>query len=159
MRFVLSKLILICLTFGLVGCSSPAQLVVQPVRVQGVAMEPGLKDGDRIFLSKDLDNLKRGDIVAFYYPKDRSKTYIKRIVGLPGEEIEVRGGRVLVNGKVLDEQYVLPENNQSSFGREPMKVETDHYYVLGDNRDNSSDSRFWGTVPKNLIYGKFMNKY
>lgn len=159
MRFVLLKLMLICLTFGLMGCSSPAQLIVQLVRIQGVAMEPSLKEADRILLSKDVGDLNRGDIVAFYYPKDQSKTYIKRIVGLPNEEIEVRNGKVFVNGEVLDEPYVLPANNQSSFGREPMKVETDHYYVLGDNRDNSSDSRFWGTVPKNLIYGKFMNKY
>lgn len=122
-------------------------------------MEPGLKEGDRILLNKDVTNLKRGDVVAFYYPKDQSKGYIKRVIGLPDEEIEVREGRIYVNGKILEEPYVAPENNQSLSSYKPVKVAPGNYYVLGDNRDHSSDSRYWGTVPQNLIYGKFMNKY
>ncbi len=122
-------------------------------------MEPGLKEGDRILTSGDVSSLQRGDIILFYYPKDESKTYIKRVIGLPGEVVEVREGQVLINGQAIEEPYVLPQNNLSKFSELPKQVPPDSYYVMGDNRDNSSDSRYWGTVPRKLVYGKFLNKY
>lgn len=122
-------------------------------------MKPALNAGDRIFISRDVRQLSRGDIIAFYYPKDRSKSYIKRIVGLPGETLAIRGGKILINGMVLEETYVLPENNRATTDYAPIKVPADNYYVMGDNRDYSNDSRSWDTLPRALIYGKYTNKY
>ena len=144
---------------ALAGCSAASRLAVQPVGMQGVAMKPALRDGDRIFISRDVRELKRGDIIIFYYPKDQSKSYIKRIVGMPGETVEVRGNRVFINGQALEEPYVAPENNLAKFNVLPTKVPPDNYYVMGDNRDYSNDSRVWGTLPRTLVYGKFVSKY
>jgi len=150
-----SVLSLLMLVAG--GCSGLAQL--QPVRVQGKAMEPALKDGDRVILTKDIDKLERGDIVVFHFPKDPTKSYIKRIIGLPGEEVQVDAGRIMVDGRQIEEAYVDPKNNQSHFSRARIKLAPGSFYVLGDNRDNSSDSRIWGPVERHFIYGKFVRKY
>ena len=122
-------------------------------------MEPALKNGDRIFVDRKVDKLARGDIVIFYFPLDPSKSYIKRVLALPGETVEIRDGRVLINGTNLDEPYVAPGNNRVMSNRKGIKVSDDSYYVLGDNRDNSSDSRIWGMVHRKFIYGRFVSKY
>lgn len=122
-------------------------------------MEPALKDGDRIFIDRNIDKLQRGDIVAFHYPIDPTKSYLKRIVGLPGEVVEIRDGKVLVNGTALDEPYVTPANNRALPGRKEIRLPNDTYYVVGDNRDNSNDSRMWGPLEHKFIYGKFIRKY
>jgi len=140
-----------------VACSAVIQ--IQPVKVEGIAMEPGLKDGDRILINRKPEKLIRGDIVVFYYPADQTKSYIKRIVGLPNETIEVLEGNVLIDGKVLAEPYVDPKNNQALFNRKEVKVPEGSYYVLGDNRDNSNDSRMWGPLQRKFIYGKYESKY
>ncbi len=147
--------------FLLIGasCSVVKKIAVQPVKVEGVAVEPGLKHGDRIFIARSYDRIDRGDIVIFYYPADQSKSYIKRVVGLPNDRVEVREGRVLINGESLPEPYVVAEKNQSMRSSEEIKLAEDSYYVLGDNRDNSSDSRSWGPLPKHFIYGKFVSRY
>jgi signal peptidase I len=132
--------------------------LVQPVRVEGKAMSPALNEGDKILLWKQFSELQRGDIVCHYYPLDTSKSYIKRIVGLPGETVEVREGRVYINGNVLDEPY-MQADNFSQDTVEPTVVPANHYYVLGDNRRNSSDSRLWGAVARKLVYGKFWYRY
>jgi signal peptidase I len=150
---------LLFLALMVAGCSAASRLAVQPVRMQGTAMKPALKDGDRLFISRDVRELRRGDIIAFYYPRDQSKSYIKRIVGMPGETVEVRGDQVLINGQALEEPYVAPENNLAKFNAAPVKVPSENYYVMGDNRDYSNDSRAWGTLPRTLIYGKFVSKY
>ncbi len=141
------------------GCSVTKPLGIESVRVQGKAMEPGLKEGDTALFSRDTSVLKRGDIVIFLYPRDTSKAYVKRIVALPDEVIEIRSGLVLINGQAIEEPYVAVENNRTLLNLQPVKVPAESYYVLGDNRDNSSDSRFWGTVARKLIYGKFISKY
>jgi len=133
--------------------------VAQPIRVKGHGMSPALNDGDRIFISKRIGNLQRGDVVIFYYPKDPSRSYIQRVVGLPGELIELRDGQTLINGSPLDEPYVDPKLNQALLDLKPARVPEQSYFVMGDNRDNSSDSRFWGTLPKSYIYGKFIGRY
>ena len=133
--------------------------VAQPIGVQGIGMSPTLNDGDRIFVGKRVGHLQRGDIVIFYYPKDQSKSYIKRVVGLPGEVIELRGGKTFINGSPLDEPYLDPDRNKVVTDTEPVRIAEEHYFVMGDNRDNSSDSRFWGTVPKSLVYGKVIGRY
>jgi signal peptidase I len=141
------------------GCSAVKKIAVQPVKVEGIAMEPSLKHGDRIFINRGYDRLDRGDIVIFYYPADQSKSYIKRIVGLPNDRIEIREGKVLVNGERLQEPYVDTKKNLSLRNSKEITLPADNYYVLGDNRDNSNDSRIWGPLPRHLIYGKFSSKY
>ena len=141
-----------------VACSAVTQALLQPVKVEGKAMEPALKEGDRILVSQTLDKLDHGDIVLFYYPGDQSQRFIKRIIGLPKDEIEIQEGIVFLNGKKLDEPYVDPKNNQALFSRKSITVPNDTYFVMGDNRDNSDDSRFWGCLKRKFIYAKFVRK-
>ena len=133
----------------------------QPVKVEGTSMLPELVDQERIFVNKFLyriENIARQDVVVFWYPLDPTRSYIKRVIGLPGDVIEVREGDVLVNGEVLDEEYVPPSFlDRRSYP--PLYVEPGHYYVLGDHRDQSNDSRMWGLVPQQNIYGKAVFRY
>ena len=122
-------------------------------------MLPTLRDGDRIFIDRNFDKLDRGDIVIFYYPEDPRRSYIKRIIGLPNEAVDIREGKVFVNGTPLDEPYIDPRLNLSHRSLEERKLTADQYYVIGDNRDNSSDSRIWGPLDRKFIYGKYVRKY
>jgi signal peptidase I len=131
----------------------------QPVRVEGMAMKPNFNDGDRIIIDRSVGELKRGDVISFLYPKDKSKWFIKRVIGLPGEKIEIREGTVFVDGQALDEPYLDRQYNQTLGTFAPKTVPENHFYVLGDNRDNSSDSRYWGMVSKDLITGKYISTY
>ena len=133
----------------------------QPVKVEGTSMMPWLTDQERIFVNKFVyrfGEIHRGDIVVFWFPLDPSKSYIKRVVGLPGDVVEVDQGTVLVNGHVVEENY-LPEQYRDRMTYPPVKVELDHYYVLGDHRNASNDSRTWGTVERKRIYGKAVFVY
>ena len=133
----------------------------QPVKVEGTSMLPELVDQERIFVNKFLyriDQIERRDIVVFWYPLDPTKSYIKRIVGLPGDVVEVQEGEVIVNGQRLDEDYV-PANFFDRRSFSPVYVESGHYYVLGDHRNQSNDSRMWGLVPDQNIYGKAVFRY
>ena len=133
----------------------------QPVQVEGTSMMPRLANNERIFINKFVyrfEPIQRGDIVVFWYPLDASKSYIKRVVGLPGEWVSVVEGRVCINGKPLTEPYLPVE----FFDRQSYPVtyvEPDHYYVLGDHRESSNDSRLWGTVERKHIYGKAVFVY
>ena len=133
----------------------------QPVQVEGTSMMPRLENHERIFINKFIyrfEPIARGDIVVFWYPLDSSKSYIKRVVGLPGDRVSIDEGRVYVNGEPLEEPYVPPEylDHQSY----PMVVVAPgHYYVLGDHRESSNDSRVWGTVDARYIYGKAVFVY
>lgn len=142
--------------------------IVQPVRVEGQSMMPKLYDQDRIFVNKfiyplrewlgDREPIKRGDIVVLLFPDDPSKSYIKRVVGLPGEKIQIENGRLYVDGTLIDEPYL--NTDYVSFDEEgPTEVKAHHYFVMGDNRRNSSDSRAWGLVPEKYIYGKAIFRY
>jgi signal peptidase I len=132
---------------------------VLPVKVVGDTMKPALNDGDKIIIERNPKTLNRGDIVVFLYPHDPERSYIKRIVGLPHETIDIREGKVFINGQLLPEPYVAPELDQSRRSLEAVTLEADSYFVIGDNRDNSSDSRFWGPLKRNFIYGKYLRKY
>lgn len=135
--------------------------VVQPVRVEGTSMQPNLADQERIFVNKfvyHLSDIQRGDVVVFWYPKDRSKSFIKRVVGLPGEVVEVRQGIVCVDGKPLQEHYLLSEY-VDYYSYPPVKVGWDNYFVMGDHRNSSNDSRHWGCVPASSIFGKAIFRY
>ena len=128
----------------------------QPVQVEGTSMMPRLYNHERIFINKFVyrfEPIQRGDIVVFRYPLDLSKSYIKRVVGLPGESVMIREGRVFVDGKPLVEHYI-PREYLDHQSYPPLYVEPDHYYVLGDHRESSNDSRAWGTVERNDVYGK-----
>jgi len=122
-------------------------------QVRGSSMEPSLHDGQYLVISKLAYWLKppeRGDIMVFHPPNGISDDYIKRIVGLPGEQIRIQGGEVLVDGVPLEEPYVASQGGYSG----SWKLGNDQYFVLGDNRGNSSDSHMWGTLPEDNIIGK-----
>jgi len=133
----------------------------QPVQVEGNSMMPRLVNQERIFINKFVyrfEPIRRGDIVVFRCPVDTSKSYIKRVVGLPGEWVSIEDGRVQVNGKPLDEPYLsLADLDHQSYL--PVRVEASRYYVLGDYREFSNDSRVWGSVERRLIYGKAVFVY
>jgi len=141
--------------------------IYQPVKVEGTSMEPGLSDNERIFINKftysfGLGSIQRGDTVVFQYPYDTEKSYIKRVVGVPGDRIRIIAGQVYVNEQPLKESYVPPEFRDSvtwpptapGDSPEDRVVPDGNYFVLGDHRSSSSDSRTWGYVPRRLIVGK-----
>jgi signal peptidase I len=158
-----SRLLIRDLVVVLMATALMVVFIVQPVKVEGTSMLPRLHDGERIFVNKliyyGMPKLERGDIVVFWYPKEPDKSYVKRVIGLPGETVEVREGKVLINGKELDEVYLDAEHNQSLPSFQPKRVDEHFYFVMGDNRDNSSDSRYWGLVPEKYIYGKAFFRY
>jgi signal peptidase I len=139
--------------------SSLAACSPRPVVVEGAAMLPAFHNGDRVLMDKKIGRLERGDVVMFLYPKDRTKSYLKRVVGLPGETVEIKDGRVYVDGRILEEPYVDERYNQAKSTFPPQRVPESQYFVLGDNRDNSSDSRYWGTLDEKLITGKYFMTY
>ena len=147
-------IVAVLLVFGFVSTSC-----IRPARFEGTSMRPAINDGDRILLNANFGDLKRGDVVSFKYPKDESKLYVKRIIGLPNETIEIQSGTVLINSQILDEPYVNPSNNQNIRENLTEVIPSDEYFVMGDNRDNSSDSRIWGTVRRELIQGKYYMTY
>jgi signal peptidase I len=137
--------------------------IYQPVKVEGTSMMPGLSDQERIFINKftyrfGLSNIERGDTVVFWWPLDPAKSYIKRVIGLPGDRVRIDRGQVYVNDRALAEDYVPPEYRDES-SMEELTVKPDQYFVLGDHRSSSSDSRSWGCVPRPKIYGKAVFVY
>lgn len=162
-----SRLLLRDLIFALMIAALVIVFIVQPVKVEGTSMLPRLHDGERIFVNKLIyydeyrwaPKVERGDIVVFWFPDDPSKSYIKRVVGLPGDTVELREGNVLINGGLLNENYLDPRSNLSTRSAPAVYVKPNYYFVMGDNRDNSSDSRSWGLVPKKYIYGKALFRY
>jgi signal peptidase I len=133
----------------------------QPVKVEGTSMAPLLSDQERIFINKFVyrfENIHRGDVVVFWYPLDRSKSFIKRVIALPGETVTIRQGVVTVNGAVVPEPYVPPQyEDVSDYG--PTRVPADSYFVMGDHRISSNDSRVFGPVPSQFIYGRAVFAY
>jgi signal peptidase I len=133
----------------------------QPVKVEGTSMAPLLSDQERIFINKFVyrfEPIQRGDVVVFWYPLDHSKSFIKRVVGLPGEAVEIRQGAVYVDGKMVPEPYVPPQyEDLSDFG--PVRVPKDNYFVMGDHRISSNDSRVFGPVASRFIYGRAVFAY
>lgn len=133
--------------------------VIQGFKVYGSCMEPNLYTGERLLGNKFVyrfENPSRGDIIVFRFPPDPHKIFIKRIIGLPGETVEIREGKVYVNGKVLDESYM---RNVAHGDFPPQKVPKENVFVLGDNRDSSNDSRFWGDLPIKNIQAKAWLRY
>src|SRR6202158_713626 len=133
----------------------------QPVKVEGTSMAPLLSDQERIFINKFVyrfEAIHRGDVVVFWYPLDRSKSFIKRVIALPGETVTIRQGVVTVNGTIVPEPYVPPQyEDVSDYG--PTRVPADSYFVMGDHRISSNDSRVFGPVPSQFIYGRAVFAY
>lgn len=153
----------------------------QAFKIPSGSMKPTLLIGDHLLVSKSSYGLKlpfsdrilipfgepqRGDIIVFRFPEDRDKDFIKRLIGLPGDTVEVRNKQVLINGQLLDDPWahysdriILPHGVQPRDNFGPVQVPPDHYFVMGDNRDQSYDSRFWfggkgGFVPRKDILGR-----
>jgi signal peptidase I len=135
--------------------------VYQPVKVEGGSMEPGLEDQERIFINKlvyRLESIERGDIVVFRYPRDTRKSFIKRVIAVPGDHVRISFGHVYVNGEQLAEPYV-PSDYLDARSYPEMVVPANAYFVLGDHRSMSNDSRDFGPVMRSYIYGKAVFGY
>lgn len=135
----------------------------QPVKVEGTSMMPTLVDQERIFINKFIyrfgfGEIERGDMIVFWSPPDPSKSYIKRVIGLPGDVVRIDRGIVYVNRRSIDEGYV-PEEYRDLQSMAATIVPADHYFVLGDHRSSSNDSRAWGSVARDMIYGKAVFVY
>lgn len=166
-----TRLLVRDLIFALMILALVVVFVVQPVKVEGTSMLPRLHDGERIFVNKLIyyhfprlekygwPHLERGDIAVFWYPNDPDKSYVKRIIGLPGDTVEMRDGKIIINGQRIDELYLDPQRNQEHMNLAPVVVKKHYYFVMGDNRDRSYDSRAWGLVPEKYIYGKALFRY
>jgi signal peptidase I len=159
--------------------------VVQAFKIPTGSMENNLLIGDHLLVNKfvygstgtplertilPMRAITRGDVVVFKFPQEPDRDFIKRVIGLPGETLEVRNKKVYINGTPLDEPYVhflVPPNPEgqevaASDVREtygPVTVPADQYFVMGDNRDNSQDSRWWGYLPRDLVKGKALMVY
>lgn len=158
--------------------------VVQAFKIPTGSMEPNLLVGDHLLVNKfvfaptssavesavlPIRPLRRGDVIVFKYPEEPERDFIKRVIGLPGETIELRRQKILVNGTPLEEPYAhylfpAPEEGEEpgSDVRErygPVTVPEDHLFVMGDNRDNSQDSRYWGFLPVHYVKGRALTIY
>ena len=133
----------------------------QPVRVEGTSMLPRLEDHDRLFINKfvyHITSIERSDVVVFHYPRDPQKSYIKRVIALPGDRLRIDHGQVWVNGNAIRESYV-PEMYRDTRSFAETVIPDDCYFVMGDHRSISSDSREFGVVERDLIYGKAVFVY
>jgi len=133
-------------------------VITARIRVDGASMEPTLVTGEYVVinrLSYKLGTPERGDIIVFHYPVNPQEEYIKRVIGLPGDEVVIQGGIVSVNGQVLDESYLEVKPNYAG----TWNVPEGQLFVLGDHRNNSSDSHEWGYVPMNYVVGKAILVY
>jgi signal peptidase I len=149
------RLCWLLVSLQLIGC---AALSGRTVTFEGTSMLPTIKNGEKLVTEKldarSTGKLKTGDIIVFKYPKDPSKGYIKRLIGLPGDTVEIRGEEVWVNGGKLPEPYVDSRMNLAHRSLPAVVVPSHSYYVLGDNRDDSSDSRIWGCVPEEMLISR-----
>lgn len=128
----------------------------QPVHVEGTSMLPMLEDKDLLFVNKFVyrfEDVRRGDVVVFLYPHDHTKSYIKRVIAIPGDDLRIDHGKVWVNGQRLEESYV-PLRFQDDRSQPELTIPAGNYFVMGDHRSISSDSRDFGLVARPLIYGK-----
>jgi signal peptidase I len=149
------------LSVAVLFCFFLITFVAQAFRVQGTSMLPLLEDSERIIVNKFIYRfhpIQRGDVVVFWYPKDPSVSFIKRVVGVPGDTVELRRGNLFVNDRKVSEDYVRPQFNDDE-SHPPVTVAKGYYYVLGDHRNSSNDSRSWGEVPEKYIYGKAIFRF
>jgi signal peptidase I len=141
------------------GCLMLAVIVgpaIQVVRVEGLAMAPTLDNQDRLIVNRlayATSSPQRGDVVMLRYPLDQRKSFVKRIIAVAGDRLRIEDGRVYVNDWLLEDKYVAPGGrSHENLGTQVIPAE--HYFVMGDRRNNSSDSRHWGLVKEDLILGR-----
>jgi signal peptidase I len=149
------------LSVAVLFCFFLISFVAQAFRVQGTSMQPLLLDGERIIVNKlvyRFGGVERGDVVVFHFPRDPSVSFIKRVVGLPGDVVELRQGVLYVNQRPVAEGYLAPEFKDGDT-YPPQEVDQGYYYVLGDHRNSSNDSRTWGLVPERYIYGRALFRF
>jgi signal peptidase I len=149
------------LSVAVLFCFFLIAFVAQAFRVQGTSMEPLLLDGERIVVNKFVYRfrpIERGDVVVFWYPRDPSVSFVKRVVALPGDLVEIRGGELVVNGLAVKEPY-LPAGFRDDDSHGPTEIRKGYYFVLGDHRRSSNDSRSWGEVPEKYIYGRAVFRF
>jgi signal peptidase I len=133
--------------------------VVQNFRVEGMSMEPNFHDGQFLLINKlsyRLGEPQRGDVIVFRYPLDPSRDFIKRVIGLPGETVEIRNGQIVINNQPISDPATV---NSAAYNLAPITLGPDELFVLGDNRPNSSDSHSWGTLPVDHVIGKVVLSY
>jgi signal peptidase I len=150
--FELAKTLILVLVF----VTTIRAFVVEAYVINGKSMEPTFHDSERLLISKfapRFESLERGDIIIFNHPDEVGKRLIKRVVGLPGETVRIDDGRVFIDGVALDEPYLEGHLDHVTQLRS-FVVEADHYFVMGDNRDISNDSRRIGSIPRDAILGK-----
>lgn len=155
--------LLLYLILLLLGAIVIPRFVLQRIIVDGPSMEPTLKDGENLMIEKlsvAFNNLKRFDVIVFYPTgKTEEEYYIKRIIGMPGETVQILDGRILINGEILEEAYGKDDIiSYAGSAAAPITLKDDEYFVLGDNREISSDSRYQkvGNVKKDSIGGKVL---
>jgi signal peptidase I len=149
------------LSVAVLFCFFLITFVAQAFRVQGTSMLPLLEDGERIIVNKFVYRfypIERGDVVVFWYPRDPTVSFIKRVVGLPGDTVEVKGGDVFINGHPVREDYIPPRFRDDET-LAPVEVKKGYYYVMGDHRNSSNDSRSWGEVPEKYVYGRAVFRF
>ncbi len=135
------------------------RFAVENFRIEGYSMEPNFHDGQFLLVNKiayKIGHPARGDVIIFHFPLNETKNYIKRVIGLPGETVQIKAGRVYINGVLMQEQFPF-EHAEYDYG--PKTLSADEYFVLGDNRPESSDSHYWGPVPTRDIVGKAWVSY
>jgi signal peptidase I len=150
--------------------------VVQAFKIPSGSMEPTLLVGDHILVDKFIYGIRipvigtkilpfatpqRGDVIVFIFPKDRSKDFIKRVIGLPGEKVEIRERKIYINDRLIADPWGFFQSwempTSDNYG--PTEVPPGHLFVMGDNRENSEDSRYWGFVPLDDVLGKAFIMY
>jgi len=149
------------LAFSAVASILIITFLYQPVRVEGTSMLPRLEDRDRLFINKfvyRVSAIERGDVVVFHYPRDPEKSYIKRVIALPGDQLRIDRGVVWLNGKPQAENYV-PDEYRDTRSMALITIPPDSFFMMGDHRSISSDSREFGPVERSLVYGKAVFVY
>lgn len=149
---ILETLILSLVLFAVINAISAR------IRVDGFSMEPTLRTGEFVIVNKlayKLSEPKLGDVIVFHYPRDPQQEYIKRVIGLSGDKVLISNGQVSVNGQIIDEPYIAAAPSYQS----EWTVPENSLFVLGDNRNNSSDSHSWGPVPMEKVIGKAIFVY
>ena len=152
-RELLETIILTLVIFFLV------RTVIQNYRIDGSSMEPNFHNGQFLIINKlayKLGEPRRGDVIVFHYPRDPSRDFIKRIIGVPGDVVEIRSGEVYINGQLIDEPY---KPGEGTYDASPVLVPPGELFVLGDNRNNSSDSHSWGLLPFDKVIGRAIVSY
>ncbi len=156
LREIVELVVLICAIYALVNLATVRFIV------QGPSMQPTFYTGQFLIVSRVnylLGDPQRGDIVVFHYPGNPDEDYIKRVIGLPGDTIEIRNQQVYVNGEALNEPYISEACTEDMCGEESWVLGPDEYFFMGDNRNHSSDSRRFGPVNRRYIVGEVLIRY